>query len=436
MNVIIKKSTLQGRISIISSKSHLHRALIAACFSDNKCRIFCNNNSDDISATIDILRSIGAKINQTDNCIDVTPIDKCLLFNKIKSAHKFTFYCRQSASSFRFFLAISAVLGLNSCFILEPSLKQRKIAGIYDFLTENKIDLIIDGESISIKGKIKAEELTIDANLSSQFLSGILMGAAIFNKEIKIKVPDNTQTVSKGYVLMTIRVLDDFSVKIIHTKNCYIKPKNLTYKNSFNEYYIESDFSNAGFFLAVKLLSEQNNNIIIENLPENSIQPDSIITDIIQKMGIKSSYKNNSLSGSNSLIKPISFDIVDNPDLLPVLAVFSAFANGISSFYNVDRLKIKESDRLFNIIEILKAFGIESNYKDNTLYIRGGITKSYNFSPVYIETNFDHRMIMLAATLSCLIDSNIVIKNAEFVSKSDPLFFERLADLGADIKYL
>ena len=433
MNIIIKKSTLKGKVSVISSKSHLHRALIAACFSDNKCRIFCNNNSDDISATVDMLKTLGAKINKTDNCIDVTPTDRCLLLGKIKSGHKFMFYCRQSASSLRFFIAISAILGLNSCFILEHSLRKRKIDSIYDFLTENKIDLTVDGEMISINGKIKADELIIDASLSSQFLSGILLGAAIVDKEIRIRESNGNKTVSKGYVLMTLRVLEDFAVKVICEKNCYIKPKNITYRNNFGEYHIESDFSNLGFFLALKLLSGKNN-IIIENLPENSIQPDSIIVDIIKKMEIPS-FKDKP-SNKAVPIRPISFDIINNPDLLPVLAVFSAFANGISCFYNVDRLRIKESDRIFNIIKILNAFGVESNYRNNTLYIKGGIKKSLCLPTTYIDTDFDHRMIMLASTLSCLIDANVVIKDAGFVSKSDPLFFERLKALGADITYL
>ncbi len=437
MNVTIKKSILKGRVAIISSKSHLHRALIAACFSDNRCRIFCDNNSDDILVTINIIKSLGSNINQTRDYIDVDPIDKRLLFDKVESDHKFTFYCRQSATSFRFFLAISSVLGLNADFILDPSLRKRKIDSIYDFLIRNKINLRVENEIISINGRIKASELIIDASLSSQFLSGMLLGAGILDEEIKIIVDDNKKIVSKGYVLMTLRVLEDFSVKIINEKNSYIKQKNSTYKNNFSEYHIEGDFSNAGFFLALKLLSEQNNNIIIENLPKNSIQPDKIIIDILKKMGIEMSYNNDLLiCKSNSSIQPIDIDIIDNPDILPVLAIFSAFANGTSIFHNVDRLKIKESNRVFGIIKILKAFKIYSSCQNNALYIKGGIANKSSRSPIYIDTNFDHRMVMLSCTLSCLIDRNVTIKDAEFVSKSDPLFFKRLADLGANITYL
>lgn len=435
MDVIIKKNLLNGRVSMVSSKSQLHRALIAACFSDNKCKIFCSNNSDDILATIEILKTLGAKIYHTDSYIEITPINKALLLNKIKADYEFIFYCRQSATTLRFLLAIAAILGLNASFILEPSLQKRKIDSIYDFLRANKISLTTDNEGIKIRGKIKSNELKIDASLSSQFLSGLLLGAGIFNEEIKIKIADNEKFVSKGYVLITLKVMEEFSVKIINKNNFYIKPKNSTYKNNFNEYYTEGDFSNAGFFLALGALS--GNNIVIDNLPKSSIQPDSIIIDILKRMNIGVSYNNKSvICVTNRLIKPIDLDIINNPDILPVLAVFAAFADGTSSFYNVDRLRIKESDRLFNIRKILKNFAIESDYKNNTLYIKGGITKTSDNSPIHIDSSLDHRMVMLSATLACLTDRDVIIKDAEAVSKSDPMFFKRLLNLGANITYL
>lgn len=440
MDALIKKSEIYGEITIHSSKSHLHRALIAASLSNKKSKLIAQNMSDDISATISCLKELSAKITIHQSYIEVYPIDKHKLINDIANNRLYTFNCMESATTYRFFLSIAAVFGINAVFLLGEGLAKRKIDSIYELLLKEKVSVKIENNTVKINGKLKSNDIKIDASISSQFVSGILLAKAFFKERAVITAfgKKSNKIVSNSYILMTINVIKDFGVNILIDKNSYIKPNNESYLNNFNKYYIEGDFSNAAFFMALKAINSNEKPLILNGLSENSIQGDRIIIDTLKKLNTYISFDDKKLviKGKGNITN-FNIDISDTPDLMPVYAVLAIFAEGSCHFKNVDRLKYKESNRLKYTCDILKLLNVAYIHENNSLIINA---KSKSFinenSKIELDAPSDHRMVMMLSIIACALNRDFLIKNIDSISKSYPDFFDALMALHANIELI
>jgi len=418
MKVEISPSKVSGSITPPASKSFLHRAIIASSLSNGVSVIHNIDYSDDINATINAFKSMGVKIDKLDNKLVINSSGHNILNNP----HKV--YCNESGSTLRFLFPI-----LTNNFITKfygsSSLLNRPMTIYKDLFEKQNIYYKKANNCIVTKGKIKPGNFKIKGNISSQFVSGLLFILPILNKDSTIEIINNFE--SEKYVDMTIQMLEKFSVIIKKKNNKFYIKGNQTYKSS--DIFIESDFSQLAFYA---VLGTINNDILINNINLNSLQPDKSIIDFIKIMNGSIDFLDNSLLFKRSVTKGIVIDISQSPDIAPILSLLAALSKGKTNIINAERLVIKESNRLVASYNFLKQMGVTVTKGSDFLTIigknsiNGGEFDSYN----------DHRIAMTLAIAGTISKTKITINNAEAINKSYPNFYKDLQSLGVKIKYL
>lgn len=406
MKITVKPSVLEGSVVAPRSKSQAHRVIIAAAFlGKTQVKIYGADKSDDVSATIDCLKSLGVEILEKEDCLLVTPYVGGKKTAKLNA--------RSSGTTLRFLLPIAAALGKSAEFILNKDLKNRPIAPLLDALTANGVTV----SGCTVSGKLKNGNFKIDGSLSSQFISGLIFASAILGSG-KIQVFGNR--VSKGYIDMTIGVLKDFGVDVITTDYGYevVKSSRLP----ISEYFIEGDYSNSAFYLLSGALKGP---LTVKGLNGESEQGDKSILNVLKTAGAIEEASGTDITVRRKELNAFTFDGEQTPDLVPLLAVFAAFLNGTTVIGGVERLKIKESDRISGIINILKQSKIDCNYDGKVLTVEGGKPLGGVF-----YANNDHRIAIAATFLALFAEGDSVIEGAECVNKSYPNFYDDIKRLG------
>lgn len=409
MNYLIKPFLAQGIVDAVPSKSYAHRAIILSALTKGKTTIKNIGNSVDVLVTLDCVSKLGAKVNLIDGGVEIYGIE---------NPPKETFLdFKESGSSMRFFIPVALSLGVKTTFTGSGKLLTRPNDALY--FTLSKKGAIIDGQTLS--GKLESGVYEIDSTVSSQYVSGLLMALSILDGESEIRLIG--QTVSKDYINITLEFLDKFGVKYQLKENSIFI---LGGRNNSvpKEIVVEGDWSSAAFPLALGALGDK---VTIKGLNINSVQGDKKIIEILKGIGAKLDIKGDGITVCRGDVKGVKVDMCDIPDMAPALASILANAKGKSELINVDRLKIKESDRLSAIINNLRAVGVEVNYDNNTLYIDGGSVSGgtllgYN----------DHRMVMSGCVLASVAQKNCIITDVHAVSKSYPQFFSDYIKLGGN----
>ncbi len=389
MNIEIIPSKLKGSIDVIPSKSCLHRAIIAASLSDGISTIDNILYSEDIKATINACIKLGANINSFD--------DKLVIKGTSEINYNQVIDCNESGSTLRFMIPIFLAKNNKVKFTGKDSLLSRPLNVYYDIFEKQNIKY----NNLEIEGSLKPDTFYIDGSISSQFITGLLFSLPLLNNDSKIIITNTLE--SKGYVDITIDILRKFNITIENNeyKEFLIKG-NQKFKSC--NYTAEADYSQASFFLVA---NELGNNIKVNNLNINSLQPDKkIINDIIK-------IKNNEI-----------IDLSENPDCGPILSILATFYN--TSFINAKRLRIKECDRISCMVKNLNLLNANVSEKiDEMIFnkvseLNGNIVDSYN----------DHRVVMALAIASTICTSNITIINKDAVNKSYPNFWNDFKKLG------
>lgn len=415
MDIKIIPSKLQGVIDAISSKSDVHRLLIAAALSDISTCIVTNVISKDIEATMDCLTSLGGDFS-IKNVGDKLHIN----VKPIMPTKAPTLNCKESGSTARFLMPVSAVISDNATLIGQGKLPSRPFTPLIVQMEKNGCSFTSHSLPITVSGKLHSGEFAIDGNVSSQFISGLLLSLPLLEGDSIIKL--NSPLQSAGYVDMTIDTLSRFGVKIETINQGFYIKGNQSYRNS-DKIYAEGDWSNSAFWLCAGAI---NGDILVNNIDEKSLQKDKNITNLLSLFGADVKKAEQGFSSSYKMLKAIDIDAGEIPDLVPVLAAVAAVSNGKTTIYNAKRLKFKESDRLQSITIALNAIGADIKATDDSLIINGkmrltgGIADSFN----------DHRIAMAVAIASCACDNEVIITNAQAVEKSYPTFFEHYNRLG------
>lgn len=401
MDVKITPSRLSGEVNIPASKSVAHRLLICAGLSDGASEIKGLSMSEDIKATISCLEALGAKITLKDDTAYVQGV--------AAPAKEAVLDCRESGSTLRFLIPVAAALGVNATFKGAGKLPERPIT---PYLSElPKAGIRFDYEStmpFSISGKLNSGELSVAGDISSQFISGLLFALPMCKGDSVIKLTSALE--SKPYIDLTVNALEQFGIKIKETENGYFIPGNQKYLSC--QARAEGDYSQAAFFAVANAIGSD---VKIKNLPEISAQGDKKILEIISKM----KYTN------KKGLSCFTADASNIPDLVPILAVLGSMGDKPSYITNARRLRIKESDRLRAVSEMLLNLGGNVDELPDGLVIfpselTGGEIDSFN----------DHRIVMAAAIASTVCKNPVIIKNAGAVRKSYPDFFRDFKNLG------
>lgn len=397
MDIKITPAFLGGSINVPPSKSISHRALIAAALADGESRVENLLSCADTDATIDALTALGAKIEYNGSTAMVTGISKPNSRAEIN--------CRESGSTLRFMIPVAAALGAESEFHGAGKLPERPITPFFELLPEHGVRFTAQKMPYRINGRLTGGEFAIAGNISSQFITGLLMAFPLTGEDCAVRI--TTRLESKGYVDLTLDVMERFGVHIEETENGYFAAKNSAYKPC--NFSVEADLSQAAFFLAANAIGSD---ISIKGVNPNSRQGDRAILDIVRSFG-------------ESCV-PFNVDASQIPDLVPILTVLACFANGTSEITGCERLRIKECDRLAAISQELNKLGARVEIIGDNLRITG--VKELHGGEC--DTWNDHRIAMSLAIASTRCTSPVIIRGAECVSKSYPLFFEDFRRLG------
>ena len=416
MNVTIEKSRFGGEVNIPSSKSHLHRALICAALGDKPCRLYYNGSSDDVVATIKCLNALGADIEDKSEYFAINPI---------KEAKNAILPCNESGSTLRFMLPVACALGVECTITGTKKLLSRPLEPLVSELVRHGATIEKNEDSIKVSGRLVPGNYSVRGDISSQFITGLLLALPLLDESSNLEITGKIE--SRPYIDMTLSALSEFGM------NTQIGEKNTIEIHSLGRFTApeivnaEGDWSNAAFWCVLGALSE--NGITIKGLKANSAQGDKAIIHILRHIGAE-------ISGYDEIVirkyklNGFSYDCSDTPDLVPAISILASACDGETKLYGVERLRLKESDRIETTMAMVKALGGEIRYENDTIFITGkphlagGTVDSFN----------DHRIAMSAAVASVICKNNVTILGANAVNKSYRTFWNDFESVGGNVK--
>ncbi len=403
---------VDSRLKAPPSKSYTHRSLFIAALSEGKSKIIGPLFSDDINYTIDALKKLGIKIREESNKDGIIlnvegrggvlkePLDPLYIGN--------------SGTTLRFLMAAASLVNGEVTIDGDEEVRKRPVKGLEDSL--KRLGVTIESNKgcppvrISSNGVIGGET-SLEPSQSSQYLSALLLTSPYSKPYMKIKITGEIP--SSPYVDMTIDVMNKFGVSVQRKDYSEFLINPSVYMGQ--KYIVEGDFSNCSYFMAIAAISK--GRISIENLNKDSKQADKVFVNILENMGCKIEWDNNSLVVRGGELKGIEIDMRKSPDIVPTLAIVSAFAKGPTKIKNIETLRYKETDRLNAIANEIKKIGCKVEEGNDYIIISPG-----KLSGAEIETYKDHRMAMSFAVAGLFING-IKIRDPGCVSKSYPNFW-------------
>ena len=390
MDVTIHPRYLRGDISIIPSKSQAHRLLICAAFSDAPTQLVCPDTNRDIEATADCLRALGAEITRTDSGYTVFPA-KLLPKNAVLN-------CCESGSTLRFLLPVAGALGVDATFVMAGRLPQRPLSPLWEEMERMGCSLTRPTpDTIRCVGKLRTGSYSIDGGVSSQYITGLLFALSLLDGVSDLAITGKVE--SQPYIHMTKQAIALFQGD----------PEHPGARNLHSPGYlrVEGDWSSGAFFLAANALGSE---LSIHGLNVESSQGDRAVMEILPRLD----------EGA-----PV-ISAADIPDLVPILAVIAACKHG-AVFQNIQRLRLKESDRVASVISMIENLGGRAEATEDTLTVFGtGLVGGS------VDAVNDHRIAMSAAIAATACQEDVTILGAKCVEKSYPRFWEEYARLGGN----
>jgi 3-phosphoshikimate 1-carboxyvinyltransferase len=391
---------------------------------DKPTTIECDGGSDDIAATADCLSALGAKIERESGVYVVHPL------KREGDNDTATLGCGESGSTFRFMLPIVGTLGRKASFILKGRLPERPLSPLYEELVRHGAELSPQGTVPFVSaGRIVPGPYSLDAGVSSQFISGLLFALPLLNGDSELRLTGRAE--SFPYIELTLAMLEIFGIKTEFKNNVFFIPGGQTYRSP-GKARVEGDWSNAAFWLSAGAIGK--GSVTCTDLNLKSRQGDRAILDILLKFGAHIEVKENdsAVTISSGKLRGIEIDARDIPDLVPVLAMVGAAAEGTTVICNAARLRTKESDRLAAVSAVLSALGADANETADGLIIHGGA----DLKGGQVSSCGDHRIAMAAAIAATICAGPVVIQGAQAVNKSYPGFFDDLRSLGGSVEEL
>ena len=387
MDITIHPRLLRGDITVIPSKSIAHRLLICAAFADRPTQLVCPQSNRDIDATVDCLNALGADIRRTDSGFTVIPAD-IIPQNAVLN-------CCESGSTLRFLLPIVGALGVDATLSMEGRLPQRPLSPLWEEMERMGCSLSRPTKNtIRCCGKLKCGEYIISGGVSSQYTTGLSFALCLMEPGSTLQITGKIE--SQPYLDLTKDAIDRFSGGF--GKGRFRSPGYLT---------VEGDWSNGAFFVTAAMLGSE---LDIQGLENASTQGDRAVLDVLPQIRTD---------------KP-TISAAHIPDLIPILSVAAAIHHG-AVFTDIQRLRLKESDRVASTIAMIESLGGKAEATEDRLTIHGtgligGTVDSVN----------DHRIAMATAIAATVCKETVTLLDAQCVNKSYPQFWEEYARLGGN----
>ncbi len=405
MDITFLPEKLSGTVRVPSSKSVSHRALICAALAEGTSCVRDISMSQDIYATIDTLTELGASFETGENLITVHGIGK--------PSEKADLRCNESGSTLRFIIPVACALGTESTFYGKGRLPERPIDIYIRELSDKGITFDYSSTMpFTVHGKLSGGTFHVEGNISSQFITGLLLALPLCEEDSEIILTSPLQ--SEPYVDITLSCMKAFGVHAERTETGYRIKGGQKYSPA--DYTSEADFSQAAFFITANAIG---NNVTVSNLPDTSesAQGDKKIIEIAERICY------NKKAGVS---EDMYINASDIPDLVPTLAVLSSLSGCTVHITNAERLKIKESDRLDTTARMINGIGGRVDKTDDGLVIHpvdgftGGTVDSFN----------DHRIAMASAIASTASSGKLTVLGFESIRKSYPDFLKDFINLG------
>lgn len=406
MDVRLYPARLSGTVPAIPSKSAAHRALLCAAMCGAPTLLTgmpeggmdAAHVGEDILATVGCIEALGGAVLPRDGAWEVRPC------RPVSGA---ALDCGESGSTLRFLLPIAAALTDDFTVIGRGRLPERPLGPLRAALEAHGCTVRGEGLPLRVSGSLKAGRMALPGNVSSQFITGLLLAAPLLKGETRLIIDGPLE--SAGYVDMTCAVMARFGAAVERTADGFCTGGG-GYRTP-GTFSVEGDWSNAAFFLAARSMGHP---VEVSGLDPSSAQPDRCCEELFSRVG----------GGAH-------IDVSGCPDLVPVLAVRSAMAEGETHIDGAARLRLKESDRLAAAAEGLTALGVSVTQRPDGLSIHGGGIRGGE-----ADGCRDHRMVMAWAVAALCAEQPVTVRGAEAVRKSYPAFFEEYKRLGGRVDVL
>jgi 3-phosphoshikimate 1-carboxyvinyltransferase len=422
MNCKVEKSKIKGIIDCPSNKSYTHRGIFLASLAGNNSKVDNVLFSADTKATIEACKKFGAIIEVKESSIIVK--ESINLASKVSEINT-----ENSGTTIRIAIGIASLFSKEITLTGDESLQKRPMQPLLDALSSigAKCSSTDGNPPVKIQGSVLGGEITIPGNLSSQFISSLLITAPLTKNGINLTIEGDL--VSKPYLDATIATMRKFGVSVqtlIPYKKYNITPQ--IYKNTtFN---VPIDFSSLALLLSFTVLNGED--IVIKGSMGNLPQGDEAFIDFLEQLGVSVKIDNNEIKiKSPEKLRGGKFDLRNSPDLLPPLAILSLITSKPIEIVNVKHARLKETDRIAIIARELPKIGIIVEEKEDGLILKS----SGNLTGAKLNSENDHRLFMAFCIAGTFI-GNCVVTDSKSVEVSYPNFIEEMNRLGAKIEII
>jgi len=413
-SIIVQPGDLSGRVRVPLSKSLLHRSQICAAMAGDLSLASLGDSalSDDIITTRECLEKI-MSIRQSQAQGRILSENDPVYFS-----------CRESGSTLRFLVPLVAALGIPSHIVGEARLPTRPLGEYTTIFEGHDVHLDFPGHDrflpLLVTGQLKPGLFKVPGNISSQYISGLLMALPLLGGDSKIEL--TTHLESEPYVEMTRDVMRAYGVVVQKLPDGYRVAGGQTYKRT-SPYHAEPDFSQAAFWLVAEYLGHS---VAVLDLPMHTSQGDQEIRTLLRRL------KEAAYSKSGDTEPFIEVDVSQFPDIVPIFAVAAAATRCVTRITHAGRLRLKECDRLKATCDFLTQLGAEISETSDGLIILGRAIYSGHplFKACNIDSYHDHRIVMAAAIAATRADGPVCISDYRAVDKSYPDFFRNFQMAG------
>lgn len=411
MDKIVKPFKYNHSFKVNASKSYAQRALLLSAISVGESRLINIDDSKDVHAMLRCIRDLGADVQE------LAPTEFRIKPAKIKGIDKLVLNVGESGLALHLLAFAGTLYSRDFSIIGEGTLLNRSQKKLISLLEQIGFHVSHKNFQLPLRicGEINSKIIEFDASDSSQEVSAMLMTFPLLKEATVLKL---ISPVSKPYIEMTLDIMERFGIQVMNENDAFYFPGNQSYLGI--SYAVEGDWSSAAAHIVGAQISGQ---LKLSGLNPNSLQADKIILEVIKFTGAK--YK---FDGSTLIVQkaektnPFKFDILNCPDLFPVLIILACASNGCSQISGIHRLFNKESNRLKSVKEMLLRFGVESEVVQDTIFIHG----KEKVRPAEIDSYNDHRIVMAATIAVTISNGPIKIINAESINKSYPTFFDTI----------
>ena len=417
-----KVNSVEGEINLPGSKSLSNRALLLAALAPGQTTLLNLLRSEDTQRMVEALTQLGVSLTMNDDWSRCVVSGHDGLF-QAPNEHKF--FLGNAGTAIRPLTSILAMMQGNFIVDGDQYMRERPINHLVEALKQLGASIEYLGEENCpplrvIGGSIRGGKVEIKGDISSQYLTSLLLALPLAPKDSEVSVIG--EQVSKPYLDLTLDIMSKFGVNARHENHQYFTiPGGQSYQSP-GTYLIEGDASSASYFFAAAAIA--GGTVRVNGIGSNSVQGDIEFLDAIEAMGAVVSRQSDSVEVSGGALKGIDMDLNHIPDAAMTIAAMALFAEGTTIIRNIYNWRVKETDRMFAMATELRKLGATVEAGHDYIVIE----PPEKIQSASINTYGDHRIAM-CFSLASLSDAEITINNPEVTAKTFPDYFDAFASI-------